>query len=789
MVRSRAALAALVLALLPLAASAQTGTVRGHVVDAASAAVANINVRLQGTSLGAATGADGRFLIRRVPAGQYTLVATGVGYRPERRLVTVEPGASLTVDLVLSPSNEELDELVVEGQTVNAFTAPSSDFVARLPIADLDNPQVYTTITAELLESQVVTSFDDALTNAPGLFKLWESTGRGGDGAGYYSLRGFAVQPTMVNGLPALTNGALDPAAVDRIEVIKGPSGTLFGSSLISYGGLINVVTKRPYGAFGAEASYQAGSFGQNNLIADVNTPVGEQGAVRAVGAYRTGNSFQDAGFGESFFVAPSLAYDATDRLSFLVQTAYNQAETTNQTMLFLNRGQALQSATLEELGYDPERSYTNNSLTITNPTLALQGQATYEISDTWTSQTALSRSSAETDGYYTYLYEAPTGNPRVFARYGSRQNSTTLGTDLQQNFVGTLALGPVANTLVAGADYFHQRTINNSTGYVGLGTVTVGSDDPGALSRSAVDAALADASVTMSDVEQEVYSAYVSDVADLTPWLSAMASLRVDHFVSDGDVTTEDDDYDQTTVSPKLGLVVQPIADRVSLFANYMNGFQNVAPRVQDDGSTVTFSPEQADQWEVGLKTNLADDRLVATLSYYDITVSDVVRQDPDRVNFFVQDGENYSRGVEASVVANPVEGLDLLVGYSYNESEVVETDNADTLGRRPESAGPQHLGNAWATYRLTSGVLQGLGVGFGGNVASENLVLNRATTGVFTLPAYTVLNASVFYSTDTYRIDLKVNNLADEEYYKGWSTVNPQAPRNVTASFSYRF
>src|SRR3546814_18111190 len=46
----------------------------------------------------------------------------------------------------------------------------------------------------------------------------------------YYSMRGFSVQPTMVNGLPGLTNGSLDPAGIERIDVIKGPSGTLFGS-------------------------------------------------------------------------------------------------------------------------------------------------------------------------------------------------------------------------------------------------------------------------------------------------------------------------------------------------------------------------------------------------------------------------------------------------------------------------------------------------------------------------------------------------------------------------------
>ena len=70
-----------------------------------------------------------------------------------------------------------------------------------------------------------------------------------------------------------------------------------------------------------------------------------------------------------------------------------------------------------------------------------------------------------------------------------------------------------------------------------------------------------------------------------------------------------------------------------------------------------------------------------------------------------------------------------------------------------------------------------------------SENHVINRSTTGRFTLPSYTILDASIFYDTQTYRIDLKVNNLTDEEYYKGWTTVNPQAPRAITAGFMYNF
>src|SRR5690606_957799 len=113
---------------------------------------------------------------------------------------------------------------------------------------------------------QNITNFNDALKNATGITRLWESTGRGGDGAEYYSMRGFAVQPTMVNGLPAINNGTIDPANVESIEVIKGPSGTLFGSPNVSYGGLINITTKKPYMKDGGAFSYTMGNFGMNRL-------------------------------------------------------------------------------------------------------------------------------------------------------------------------------------------------------------------------------------------------------------------------------------------------------------------------------------------------------------------------------------------------------------------------------------------------------------------------------------------------------------------------------------------
>src|SRR5699024_2640226 len=118
--------------------------------------------------------------------------------------------------IILVENRQVLDQVVLEAEQKNKFYRAESAVVSKLPLKDLENPQVYNTIPAKLLEEQVVTNFEDALKNAPGIYKLWESTGRGGDGGGYYSLRGFAVQPTMVNGLPSLTNGTPDPANIER---------------------------------------------------------------------------------------------------------------------------------------------------------------------------------------------------------------------------------------------------------------------------------------------------------------------------------------------------------------------------------------------------------------------------------------------------------------------------------------------------------------------------------------------------------------------------------------------
>jgi iron complex outermembrane receptor protein len=691
-------------------------------------------------------------------------------------------------------STKVLKEVTVEGTRENKYKKESSTTVSKMPLKDIENPQVYNSIPANLLKEQVVTNFNDALKNATGVTRLWESTGRNGDGAEYYSMRGFSVQPTMTNGLPSLTNTTIDPINIDNIEVIKGPSGTLFGSSVISYGGLINVVTKKPHQQFGGEISYNNGTYGSNRVTADVNLPLNEKAAVRINSAYTTEESFQDAGFSNAFFLAPSLKYEVNDKLTFLVNTEFYKNTSARQSMIFLSRFSPLSFDSMELFDRNYKRSFTSNDLTMNNNSFNMQMQALYKLSNNWTSQTVLSKSSTKTNGYYQYLWDSANGDE--FTRFISKADGTFYTTDIQQNFIGDFKIGNMRNRLVAGLDYYNSRLLNGGTGWVANGTVSlVNGTDTGILTQAGTDALLTGSFAGNTEATQEIMSAYVSDVLNITNKLSVMASLRLDYFDGKASQWDAEETKGQVAVSPKFGAVYQIVENKVSLFGNYMNGFQNVAPTtVADiDGSnprTKEFDPEQANQFEVGMKTSLYKDIISASVSYYDIRVKDRVITDPNNINNSIQGGEVESKGLEVSIVANPIKGLNVIAGLSHNEAEVTkESPGNGYLGLRPEEAGPETLVNFWANYTVTSGQLKGFGIGFGGNYASEYKTLNRANTGTFALPDYTVLNSALSYDNDKFNVSLKLNNMLNEKYYSGWSTVTPQRLRSITAGVTYKF
>lgn len=774
---------------------AQTGTVTGKMVNEDGLPVPGVAIQSLDDKIGVASSSDGSFVLGGLTPGTQHLRFSHVGYQTNRLMIFVQAGETVQAPvMVLIEAPVGFNEVLVTAPAINPFRTDSVFAIARLPISDLENPQVAHSIPAVVLKEQAVTDMNAALKNATGVTRLWESTGRGGDGAEYYTMRGFSVQPTMVNGVAGVNNGALDPANIQSIDIIKGPSGTLFGSSLVSYGGLINITTKSPTSRLSGEVSSQTGSNNLNRIAADVNVPINEEVFSRVNLAWQSESSFQDAGYRKSVFVAPAFAWTVSPGFSIRLNTEFFESETVNAPMIFLNRYSALTFNSLESFRKNYNQSFTSNDLPINNPAYNLQMISSYQVSDTWTSQTILGRSNSKTTGYYQYLWDFSDG--RTFGRYISRRNGETTTTTIQQNFIGDFTMAGIRNRVVVGADYLLLAIQNGSSGWVSNGTVTLDDGkDTGDLTRAGVDNLLTGTFEGNSTGESEIIGGYVSALVDPIDQLSFMASIRADRFSGKTSYWVEEKVKSQTTLSPKLGMVWRPFGSQVSVFANYLNGFSNVAPvEIADTNGAnprlKSFDPEQANQWETGIKSLWWDNRLSLTISYYDIQVKDRVMSDPTNINNSIQGGEVESRGIEATLIANPIDGWSILAGFSNNHSEVTRDNPEDGyLGLRPEEAGPETITNVWTSWQFQSGPFQGVGVGAGFVSASEHKTLNRATTGTFTLPAYTIFSGSVSWAVNRFRTQIKVDNLTNERYFSGWSTVTPQKPRTASLNVSYQF
>jgi iron complex outermembrane receptor protein len=784
--------------------------VKGRVTTADNKPAPYVTVILKGTNKSSITDDDGVFVFFNINPGIYELEVSLIGYNTVTHEVKVGEH-DVNTNIQLTTSSKQLQEVIVVGGR-NKFNKKTSDYVSKMPLKNMENPQVYTTITKALMDDQLIFSVDEGMKNATGISKMWQATGRGGDGGTYYNSRGFVLQSKLRNGVAGNVSNQVDAANLERIEAIKGPSATLFGSTLTSYGGLINRITKKPYDRFGGEISYAGGSYNFNRFSADINTPLDSAHNVllRVNAAYNYEGSFQDAGFSRNIVLAPSLSYKVNEKLSFAFDAEFYSGRNTAAPLWSFIYGTPIASLganRADQLMVDYKRSYLTNDLYQTSNIANFFGQMNYKFSDKWRSQTNFSITNSASNGPSTFIYLLPnsaiSGNPSdVGNGYITRNdfrsdNSSDQVIELQQNFVGTSTIGKLKNRFVGGLDYFRQHT-DQVFSAITFDTVNAMGSIPNynKFNRVNLDALYASKGPDFSfptNFISNTYSAYAFDVLNLTENLLVTAGLRLDHFVNEGTFdkvtgqVTPGTAYNQTTLSPKFGVIYQPIKDRISIFGNYQNGFTN---KNGVDYELKTFKPERANQFEGGVKLDMLGGKLSSTVSYYYIEVKDIVRSYPIPNNPFaqIQDGTQLSKGVEVEVTANPVSGLNMVAGFAYNDSKYTKADST-VQGRRPETAGAPYNANLWINYRLPAGTINGLGLGFGGNYASDNMVINRLNVGQFTLPAYTVLGATLFYDQPKYKFVIKFDNIANKHYFIGYNTVNPQKLRSITANVTFRF
>jgi outer membrane receptor for ferrienterochelin and colicins len=225
-----------IFSLLPTLLYAQTGEIHGQVSNSQGEAIPYANVFLANSKLGSSTDLDGHFVIKGVPAGEHLLIAQFLGYERESRPLELKEGEVLHLKLQLKESDRLLQEVVVTG-TMKEMSKKNSP----VPV------EVY---TARYFENNKSPSVFESLQNVNGVRpQLNCNVCNTGD----IHINGLEGPYTMImiDGMPIVSGlstvyglTGIPTSLIERIEVVKGPASTLYGSEAV--GGLINVITKKP---------------------------------------------------------------------------------------------------------------------------------------------------------------------------------------------------------------------------------------------------------------------------------------------------------------------------------------------------------------------------------------------------------------------------------------------------------------------------------------------------------------------------------------------------------------
>ncbi|HET9040068.1 MAG TPA: carboxypeptidase-like regulatory domain-containing protein, partial [Gemmatimonadales bacterium] len=133
------------ISLTTIALAQETGTVTGTVTRAAEgAALSSVSVNVESTGQSTVTGADGKYTLRRVPAGPQRIIFRWLGYRPTQVDVTVEAGSTVTADASLEAVTISLGEIVVQG-------------ASRAPERIVEAPAAISVVPQEVLQNVSIT--------------------------------------------------------------------------------------------------------------------------------------------------------------------------------------------------------------------------------------------------------------------------------------------------------------------------------------------------------------------------------------------------------------------------------------------------------------------------------------------------------------------------------------------------------------------------------------------------------------------------------------------------------
>ncbi|SFU61488.1 TonB-dependent siderophore receptor [Pseudomonas sp. OV546] len=694
---------------------------------------------------------------------------------PSRRIA---PLAGLALGLLLDPAfaeenTLELDTISVTTDAYESATGPVKGYRAtrsasatKTDTALRDIPQSISVIPATVLKDLGSTNVERALEFAGGVSK---QNNFGGLTLYEYSVRGFTTSEFYQDGFSANRGypSTPDAANIERIEVLKGPAASLYGRG--DPGGTVNIVTKKPQPEAFTTVQTSAGSWDRYRTAVDVNTPLDGEGNVlsRVNLAVEDNHSFRDHVQSKRVFVAPSFSWQLDPDTHLLVESEFVRHSST------FDRG-VVDAPGISRSTFLGEP----NDGDIDNHNNRIQATLEHHLNDAWKLRLASHYKQGSLWGDASENRALNADGHTLDRRYRERSmgwhDSIT-----QLELRGLFDIGSWQHELLIGTEYEDYRkkervtAIGGSRYPIDLYSPVYGQPKPNG-TRSGTDFFEQTKSQALNLQDQIIF----------TDRLRGMVGARFEHFEQSTDDFARNYAKSRQThdaLTQRAGLLYQ-LTPQVGVFANASTSFK---PNSGLDANGKTFKPEEGVGYEVGIKSELFDDRLSATLAAFHIEKENVLALDP-ATNTSRAMGKARSQGFDLQLTGQVTEAVRVIGAFAYIDAEVTKGDKAIPAGSRILGVA-KRSGSLLGVYEFQDGVLRGSDLG-----AAFTYVGDRSgEAGTrFELPAYHTVDLLAHYkATENVTVGLNLNNLFDEKYYeRSYSNywINPGEPRNFTVSLT---
>lgn len=684
-----------------------------------------------------------------------------------------EPEASPATETTNAEPSWRTDEVVVTASRTTAYAAVTAT-TTRSPVPLVQVPQSVQILNRQLLEDQGLTNLSDALANVAGVVpaKAMEVVLEQPD------IRGFVAE-IAIDGLPAYgATAVVDSSSlvgVERIEVAKGPTSTLYGGGLgAPVGGLINVVTKSPLADARRSVELRLGSRGEVAPSVDINVPVNDGVALRLAAEHQQVGDYIDAVETRRWAVHPSVVFGLGTDTEVLLKGQFsriNQLEYSGLPVEMANNSSV--------------HPFRFSGATDAPPTTVRNNLITAAISHRFAGGISGSLNIRRYDsqvvenGSFVFPAFYPPAGTSYFLLTGY------LPTDVRE-WTADAALSGTWKTATVTHHWTAGIQIDKTDYDAGLGInfFPIGMIDYAVRGSDAPFGAAPPVAQMQVD-RYTTRAVYVQDQMDIGERWHLLASLRgaeVGYRQIRGGTTDET----SRRLTPRFGITYD-VTDGVGLFAGYARGFR----------ATINFLgsappvPETSRSVEAGLKFARPEIGLSGTLAVFRLDRRNVPTADPANPFLQVQTGAQRSNGHEANLIWEPSRNWSILATYAHTEASVREDTNPALVGNALARTPPEQ-GRLAARYRYTDGPLRGLGLGLGISMASA-AELSLPNAGAKS-DSYTVADAQASYESGRWRFGVAISNLFDKRYFQPYQylalpIVAPGQPRTFQATVAVDF